>query len=72
MTNTPSSTERVQAYRARKKAEGAVEIRGIFAPADHHDAIKAGAKAIAAAIAAAIDGQDDGRGAAPAAKPRQR
>ena len=41
MTSTPTSTERVRAYRERKKAEGAAELRGVFAHVDDREAIKA-------------------------------
>lgn len=38
-----TAAERQAARRARAKAEGAAEVRGIFAPLDLHEAIKAAA-----------------------------
>lgn len=35
-----TTTERVRAYRARKRAAGLAEVRGVYAPLAQHEAIK--------------------------------
>ena len=46
-----TSTERSQLRRARLDAEKASEVRGIIAPAVHHDEIKLAARKVAAKLA---------------------
>ena len=52
MTAAKTNAEHQKAWRERKKLEaGGTEVRGIFAPTEHHDAIKEAARKEAAKLA---------------------
>lgn len=48
----PNSTPRVAKFRADRAQAGITEVRGVFAPTEHHDTIKASARALAGSLLA--------------------
>lgn len=47
MTATKTTAERQRAFRARLRADGLTEVRGVFARPEHHARIKAYAERVA-------------------------